>query len=167
LALDADLWTEEAKLNFYGGDAAAYQAAILEQYKTYVEMADRISERRATTNTFFLTLNTAIFTGVGVLLQSKVNCQPWWLVAMLTMLLGECFAWFYLLRSYRLLNSAKYEVVGVLETRLPASPYWRAERKLLTAKKYWPLSHIESWIPVFFATLYCASCIALIAARSG
>jgi hypothetical protein len=54
--------------------ARALRAAIasrletlgLEQYKIYVEMADRISARRGMTNTFFLTLNTAIFTAVGV-----------------------------------------------------------------------------------------------------
>ena len=32
----------------------------------YVEMADRIIQRRGLTNTFFLTLNTAIFTAVGL-----------------------------------------------------------------------------------------------------
>jgi len=141
LALDARLWTEDAKDSFYGGDAAAYQAAILEQYKIYVEMADRISQRRGLTNTFFLTLNSVIFTAVGLLWQYKPQGQVWWLVFPLAMLLGECFAWFYLLRSYRLLNTAKYEVVGALETRLPASPYWRAEWIALgegrDPKKYW------------------------------
>jgi hypothetical protein len=32
-----------------------------------------------------------------------------------------------MMRSIRLLNSAKYEVIGTLEERLPASPYWRAD----------------------------------------
>jgi hypothetical protein len=71
LALDASLWTEDAKGNLYGGDAAAYQAAVLEQYKIYVEMADRVSQRRGLTNTFFLTLNTAIFTAVGLFWEHK------------------------------------------------------------------------------------------------
>jgi hypothetical protein len=87
------------------------------------------------------------------------------------MLLGECFAWFYLLRSYRLLNTAKYEVVGALERRLPASPYWSAEWTALgkgkDPKKYWPLSHIESWIPVFFAALYVCGFAALMTMRTG
>ena len=38
----------------------SYDAAVLEQYKLYVEMADRISARRGLTNTFFLTLNTTV-----------------------------------------------------------------------------------------------------------
>lgn len=162
------LWNNGVDARNYEGGGEKYQAAVLEQYKLYVEMADRISQRRGLTNTFFLTLNTAIFTAVGVFWERKPEGQVWWLAFPLAMLLGECFAWFYLLRSYRLLNSAKYEVVGELEVRLPASPYWRAEWTALgegkDPKKYWPLSHIESWIPVFFAALYVGGFIALLAA---
>jgi hypothetical protein len=43
-----------------------YQAAIMDQYKLYVEMADRTSARRSLMNTFFLTLNTGIFTVIAV-----------------------------------------------------------------------------------------------------
>ncbi len=43
----------------FGGGQERYQAVLLEQYKLYVEMADRVSARRALANTFFLTLNTA------------------------------------------------------------------------------------------------------------
>src|SRR4051794_23317808 len=62
--ISASLWAEAVS------DAdAAYRSAVLEQYKIYVEMADRISARRGLTNTFFLTLNTAIFTLIGVFWQ--------------------------------------------------------------------------------------------------
>ena len=40
----------------YGGE---YQNHLLEQYKLYVQMADKISERRQSANSFFLTVNTA------------------------------------------------------------------------------------------------------------
>lgn len=157
LALDADLWTEAAKAELYEDDAIAFQSAILEQYKIYVEMADRISQRRGLANTFFLTINTAIFTAIGVLWEHRAGAPVWWLPLPLVMLLGQCFAWFYLLRSYRQLNSAKYQVIGALEERLPASPYWRAEWTALgqgrDKQKYWPLSHIETAIPAFFAAL--------------
>jgi hypothetical protein len=135
-----------------------YQAAVLEQYKTYVEMADRISGRRALANTFFLTLNTAVFTIVGVFLQAQLRAASWLLLFPLLALLGQCVAWYHLLISYRKLNAAKYLVVGALEERLPASPYWRAEWTALGEGKdrfkYWPLTHLEQWIPVLFGTLY-------------
>jgi hypothetical protein len=172
LSLETRLWTENAQETFYGGDPVSYQAAVLAQYNAYVEMADRISQRRGLTNTFFLTLNTAIFTAIGVLWQHEpTRGQVWWLLFPLAMLLGQCFAWFYIIRSYRLLNTAKYEVVGALEARLPASPYWRAEWTALGEgkdwKKYWPLSHIESWIPVFFAALYVGGFVALWLTQGG
>lgn len=133
-------------------------SVVLEQYKLYVEMADRVSQRRAWANTFFLSLNTAIITLVGVLWVNGPVEHPWWLLIPLGALLGQCIAWYYLVRSYRLLNSAKYEVVGALEERLPASPYWRAEWWALgegnDRRRYWPLSHLEQWIPIFFACAY-------------
>ncbi|WP_448642913.1 RipA family octameric membrane protein [Geodermatophilus sp. URMC 63] len=117
-----------------------------------------MSARRALTNTFFLTLNTAVFTLIGVFLQIQQQAATGLLVFPVIALLGECGAWFYLLRSYRQLNTAKYQVIGQLEERLPASPYWRAEWTALgegkDRTKYWPLSHIEKWIPVLFAATY-------------
>jgi hypothetical protein len=143
-----------------------YDATLLEQYKLYVEMADRVSQRRALANTFFLSLNTAVLTLAGAVWTSNPPGQPWWLLIPLFALLGECFAWYYVVRSYRLLNSAKFEVVGAMEERLPASPYWRAEWWALgegtDPSRYWPLSHIEQWIPALFALAYLAGGLALI-----
>ncbi|WIX92470.1 hypothetical protein [Amycolatopsis sp. DG1A-15b] len=46
----------------------------------------------------------------------------------------------------------------MLEEQLPASPYWRAELQALGEGKdkvlYWPLTHLEQWLPVIFAVVY-------------
>ncbi|WP_426562579.1 RipA family octameric membrane protein [Angustibacter sp. McL0619] len=166
MALEDRLWNEDA-LARYGGDRAAQQGALLEQYKLYVEMADRVSQRRGLTNTFFLTLNTAIFALVAALRSGRPE-QPWWLAFPLTALLGQCLAWFWLVRSYRLLNTAKYEVVRLLETRLPASPYARGEWRALDEgkglRRYWPLTYIETCIPILFALTYLAAFVAVLSA---
>jgi hypothetical protein len=142
------------------------RATILEQYKLYVEMADRISARRSLTNTFFLTLNTAIFAAIGALWKNRLTFSSWLLVFPLLALLVQCGAWFLLVRSYRQLNSAKYIVIGALEERLPASPYWKAEWKALgegkDKAKYWPMTHLEQWVPVIFAATYIAAFIAAV-----
>jgi hypothetical protein len=152
------LWNADVSAQSYVEPADKYQAALLEQYKIYVEMADRISARRGLANTFFLTLNTAVFTVIGVFLQNKPQTASWLLVFPLIALIGQCAAWFYLVRSYRQLNTAKYDVIGALEERLPASPYWRAEWTALgegkDRSKYWPLTHLEQWVPIFFAATY-------------
>jgi hypothetical protein len=140
----------------------AYQdpaaSAVLEQYKLYVEMADRVSARRGATNTFFLTLNTAAVSAIGILWSSHLGESRWILAFLFAGLLIQTLAWFWLLRSYRQLNAAKYAVVGAMEERLPASPYWAAEWTALGEGKdparYWPLTHLEQWIPSLFAAVY-------------
>jgi hypothetical protein len=167
-AVRPTLWNPAVDPAGYAGDGAAHQSAILEQYKLYVEMADRVSARRSLTNTFFLTLNTSIFAAVGAFWRDRPTSSSWLLVFPVVALVVQCGAWFFLVRSYRQLNSAKYTVIGVLEEQLPASPYWEAEWKALGERKdkvkYWPLTHLEQWIPTIFAATYLAGFIAAVAA---
>ena len=144
----------------YSDSRASYQNAIIEQYKLYVEMTDRVSGRRATTNTFFITLNTVFLTIIGANMTHLISAtQPIWLIFSLLAVLSECGAWFYLIKSYRQLNSAKYRVIGELEKRLPASPFvggeWhaalnRSERRA----DYWRLPRLEQIIPILFVVIY-------------
>jgi hypothetical protein len=163
------LWNDDVRDAWLAdGAASGYRSAILEQYKLYVEMADRISQRRALANTFFLTLNTAAFTVIGVFWKDRPDTSAGWLVLPLVVALGQCAAWFSILRSYRQLNSAKYEVIGEMEKRLPASPYWGAEWAKLGGGKdwrtYWPLTHGEKYIPLLFAATYVAGFVAAVIA---
>lgn len=164
--IGSKLWNTDDVGAAYGVNDTRYHALILEQYKLYVEMADRISARRASSNTFFLTLNTSAITALGVLWSSSGQVhQLWWVVIPILALLVQCVAWFYLVRSYRQLNSAKYRVIGALEERLPASPYWKAEWSVLgegaDRSRYWPLTHLEQWLPVSFGLMYVALSLAV------
>ncbi|MEU7279028.1 hypothetical protein AB0A69_09655 [Streptomyces sp. NPDC045431] len=136
-----------------------YQAAVLEQYKLCVEMADRTSSRRNLTNTFFLSLNSviaAMLTGLGG--GGLTHAPLWALLGGLAILFAQCVAWFVTIRSYRLLTAAKYAVIGAFEERLPAYAYSRAEWQALGEgrdwRKYLPLTHVEQWVPFVFALTY-------------
>jgi hypothetical protein len=161
------LWNIDVNARSYEGAGEKYQGAVMEQWKLYVEMADRVSNRRGLTNTFFLTLNTAIFTVIGVVGNARPGVSSWLLVFPLVIVLGECTAWWWLVRSYRQLNTAKFKVVGALEERLPASPYWHAEWAALGQggdwHKYLPLTHLEQWIPVLFSLVYVIGFVAVLA----
>ena len=139
------LWNEEF----------ADSGSLLEQYKLYVEMADRISQRRGAANTFFLTFNTAV---VGALAGFYKDVPPDVSVAMYAAAAVLSIAWGVLLRSYRNLNTAKFKVIGVLEERLPANPYYKAEWKALgegkDLRRYIPLSAIETVVPAVFFLIY-------------
>jgi hypothetical protein len=141
------------------------RAVLLEQYKIYVEMADRTSARRSTTNTFFLTLNSLILTLAATHASSR---PPRYLALAAVVLLIQCGSWFGLVRSYRRLNEAKYLVIGALEEQLPASPYWRGEwtalGRGLVRTKYWTLTSLEQWVPFMFAAVYVAAFIFALAA---
>lgn len=127
---------------------------LLDQYKLYVEMADRISSRRATANSYFLSVNSAILAFVGYL-TSKDTGQYLWLLAAAGITLS--ILWERLITSYRDLNTAKFKVIHQIEKRLPISPYeaeWNAMGKGLNPELYRPISHIERGVPYVFMVLH-------------
>jgi hypothetical protein len=158
---------EQIEARLWNAGGTDVQQALLDQYKLYVEMADRISARRGLTNTFFLTLNSAIFTLFGVLWKDKpADIDDAIVLLLAAVALGQCAAWGILVRSYRLLNGAKYEVIGLMEKKLPASPYaaeWQALGEGGEWKLYVPLSHAESWVPYLFAAAYLIGAVILLA----
>jgi len=161
----SNLWNEGAAP---ASDGVSYEAALLEQYKLYVELADRVSQRRGAANTFFLSINSLVALVVGGLWANPPDGPTWFLVFPLIILEGMCVAWFWIVRSYRQLNTGKWMVVGALEERLPASPWWKAEWTALgkgeDRSRYWPLTHLEQWIPVLFGVTYVGAFVAALIA---
>lgn len=141
-------------------------AALVEQYKLYVEMADRVSQRRHSANSFFLGIHTAIVAALGGLFSVDVPVAVSVTMALVGTGLILCAIWWRLVRSYRTLNTAKFAIVGRLEQRLPSSPYgieWTELGEGADRKRYWPVTHLEKWVPITFAVLYVATPILRIA----
>ncbi|MFF0399326.1 hypothetical protein ACFYSJ_26710 [Streptomyces sp. NPDC005248] len=130
---------------------------ILELYKLAVEMADRVSARRGTANAFFLSVQTALVTLVGFGVP-KLSQSPWWVswaVALAGITLSA--AWWMQLRSYRDLNTAKFQVINKLEEGLPTKIF-AAEWEALKSdpipgwrKRYAELGTSERIVPLVFA----------------
>jgi hypothetical protein len=163
------LWNPAVGPADYTEAAVRYQTAVLDQYKLCVEMADRISGRRSVTNTFFLSLNSAVVAVLGAT-GARLGGGPLLVVlAGLVILLAQCGAWFMIVRSYRQLNGAKFEVIGALEERLPAFAYSHAEWAALGEgrdwRKYLPLTRVEQWVPLIFALSYVVGFFAIAAAH--
>lgn len=128
---------------------------LLEQYKLYVEMADRISQRRTSANSYFLSVNSAILAFVGYLTSTKDTFEYLWVLALAGMALTAF--WYTGIISYKNLNTAKWAVVHEIEKRLPISPYdaeWDAVQRGNNSKLYKPISHIELGVPWVFAVLH-------------
>ena len=157
----SNLWNERLDSNHGGTE---HESALLEQFKLYVESADRVSHRRGMANTFFLSLNSLVAVTLGGIWANPPDISTWFLVFPLIALEGLCWAWYRIVNSYGQLNAAKWRIVGALEERLPASP-WRIEWQIALEEGqnpdlYRPLTHIEKRIPIVFGLVYLGAFIA-------
>ena len=67
--------------------------------------------------------------------------------------------WYFLIRSYRDLNSAKFNVVHLVESEMPLKLYdaeWEMVGRGKNRKLYLPVTHIETKVPVLFIAIYVA-----------
>ena len=136
-----------------------------ELYKLAVEMADRVSARRALANTFFLSVNTAVLALLGV-------ADVQWYAGAAGIVI--CVVWWALLKSYRELNRAKFVVILAMEERLPARVFgdeWKLLRREPVrfalrpvalrpwVRQYRELGYIERIVPWVFAVIYLAAVV--------
>lgn len=142
---------------------------IFDLYRIAVEQADRVSARRASANSYFLTIQTGLAALVGLIgsLDENSDAVPRndvGLVATAIVGLALCAAWWLLLRSYRDLNAAKFKVITEIEVEhLPLQifqrewdflkrdevlPWWKG--------RYAELGFVERFIPALFAAVYLA-----------
>lgn len=127
---------------------------ILEQYKLYVETAEKVSDRRQSSNNFYLTLNSVLLAFTGFL--TSLNFEFWHIIIAVA---GICisFLWFLSITSFRKLNSGKFQVIHCLEEKLPIKLFkdeWNCLGKGKKISKYIKLSLVEQGVPFVFMLLY-------------
>lgn len=139
-------------------DSATPSAEYMELYKLAVEMTDRMSARRVSTNAFFVTVNTALLSFLGV-----AELETVWPVAVAGIIVS--FTWALLIRSYRNLNAAKFTVINAAEKQLPLKIYYdewqiikreHPKRWRNFLQRYLVFTVVETSVPVVFLLLYLA-----------
>lgn len=131
---------------------------LLEQYKLYVEMADRVSGRRVNANGLYISLLTGL---LGVAQFVLVQNTPTDVRKVTFVVLGFtgialCCIWNLNIRSYKQLNSLKFRVIHEMEGSLPFSCYKR-EWEVLNDKGprgYLRLSEVERYVPFVMMVPY-------------
>jgi len=129
----------------------------MEVYKLAVEMADRVSARRAVANAFFLTVNTTLVAVIGLKVVNPDSVLLSISVCAAGVSVAAC--WWLLLQSYRRLNKAKFEVINRIEAdHLPVKIFtdeWAAfgvDTGRLSGLRQ--LGGVERIVPIVFGVLY-------------
>lgn len=149
----SDLFSKNEK--DYGND---YKEHLFEQYKLYVESVEKTSDRRQHANNYFITINTALISLIGLSFQIKFFENLAGIKSVLALLgIIICVVFWFLIRSYKQLNTGKFAVIHEIEKNLPLALYkyeWEVLGEGKDDKKYYPFSHVELLIPWVFGTLY-------------
>lgn len=138
----------------YNGD---FNKDLLEQYKLYVEMMDRISNRRNKSHYFYISLLSGMLAILSFLFEQNILLNNSTLnnILLLISILGICLCltWFFHIGSYRQINEAKFKIIIEMENSLPYKCY-KKEWDEVKEKKYVKLTIIEQIIPIIFIILY-------------
>ncbi|MEQ2630489.1 RipA family octameric membrane protein [Roseburia inulinivorans] len=128
---------------------------LLNQWQTCVDMANSVSQRRDNMNNIFITLNLAIMAAVSITWDIK---SLFILIAGITI----CILWMLNIRNYKLLNTAKFNVINSIEEKLPSAPFKDEWQFLKNSKKYMDSTTLERILPITFIILYISTVIAII-----
>ena len=143
---------EENNYRNFSSPTDQLQSLLLEQYRIYVNSAELISDRRSRANSFFLTINSAIFLIVP-------SVQPADTLILISSCVGIviCYQWYRLIVSYKTLNTAKFEVIHLLEKELPYSVYdheWKILEEGKNRLIHIPFTDTEIQIPWTFMAMH-------------
>jgi hypothetical protein len=135
----------------------------LEIYKLLVEMADRVSQRRQTANSFYLSVNTLLVGGsayLGTLQPRGLN-----IVTISIAGVAICALWAMNIISYKTLNEAKFSVITDIESRLSEKPFtdeWAHLDMDGDGKRHRPFHKVEGVVPWIFMAVYTAQVASLL-----
>lgn len=136
----------------------------LDLYKVMVASSEGLVNRRQGVNTFFLTINGALLTASGVIVQSagsgKLSSMGIAVLALAGAIL--CAAWRSLIVSFGQLNRGKFKVINAIELYLKAAIYaaeWEALGRGADPKTYRSFTSREIWVPNALLVLHILTAI--------
>ncbi len=137
------------------------QEELLAIYKLHAELADRVSQRREGANRLYVSLLLGLLVFLAALLRFGGADETTRLMACVAGVFGALLAgsWYVVIRSYRQLNTGKFQALLDLEKKL-AYPFFGREWELLgegrDVSRYWRLTVVETTLPALFALLFLA-----------
>ena len=139
-------------------DEKGKKQELLDIYKLHAQLADNVSNRRATANRFYMLVLSGLAVIFSAFLQHKNGVPLGWLMVGFGLFgTSLAVAWYIVIRSYRQLNSGKFKALHELEEKL-AYPFFKREWDLLREgserKTYWRLTIVETFVPIIFISCF-------------
>lgn len=157
------------------GDAGISEEKRYDLFKFLVELADRTSVRRSAANTFFVSLHSIIASVVGYLAavkspDAKTDKFSLAILAVVGIILS--LTWWAILRYYRRLSKAKWDVINDFEAELGTAPFtdeWQklhpegANAKWFMKQRHREATIVEQVVPLTFAAVYIVLAVRILA----
>lgn len=84
---------------------------LFQQYRMFVDSAEKISERRNHLNTFFIALHSLFISGLSLFKSDLFS----YIIPICVFGCVLAFLWWYMLCNYRALNKAKFTIIQEIE----------------------------------------------------
>lgn len=144
----------------------------LDLYKMMVASSEGLVSRRQGVNTFFLTMNGALLTASGIIVQGSGGNRLGGLGIAVLAIAGAilCAAWRSLITSFGQLNRGKFRVINTIEQYLNAAIYaaeWEALGRGENPKVYRSFTSREIWVPNALLVLHVVTTIAALLVAAG
>lgn len=134
---------------------------ILEEYVMYVNLVDSSSDRRLTTNRFYVSILSLLLISIPFIGETSVLSR--WptifglaLISVFSIILS--IGWYFSIRSYQELSSRKFAVVKEMENELPFQCYTREEEYHPEGGLFYRAFHrqsvVEQLVPISIVVLH-------------
>ena len=129
---------------------------LFQQYKMFVDSAEKISERRNQLNTFFIALHS-LLVSVLSLFNSEIFA---YIIPICVFGCVLAFLWWYMLCNYRALNKAKFTIIQEIEKKLPLNLYssewslYKTRKHRWNPTRYLSFARLEMVLPWLLIVVY-------------
>jgi hypothetical protein len=158
-SIDATIASKNVDVPLRENYGSEFKTHILEQYKLYVEMADRVSSRRVQIASFYTSILSALLALLSITSNKDIfqGSQSFVLLTVSILGLCLCLAWAANINSYKQLNSLKFKVIHEMEYHLPFPCYdreWQILKEDRKRRSYFRLTAVEKYSPIILAVPY-------------
>lgn len=117
-----------------------------EQYRMFVESAEKNSERRINQNNIYLTFSLALFSFISI---TDLDIVPFYILCILGIIIS--IIWFFTIDNYSKRNKIKFDIINEYEKDNDLNWFIEEQKRITVLTN---LSFLEKLLPIAFIVIY-------------